>query len=179
MQSRSTLLGITLAVLTIACGEERPQRVAAPAAAPVPAQAARPETLVEDLYKAHAAGQSPFFQTGRRDLVDRYFEPALAALIWNDAVAASGEVGRLDFDPLHDAQDTEIRNLMVQPARSDGSGTATVDVTFDNFGKPQKVRYTLTQAGGAWKITDVTYGDGGTLRNVLRADPAATESSAR
>ncbi|HUR80883.1 MAG TPA: DUF3828 domain-containing protein [Thermoanaerobaculia bacterium] len=125
-----------------------------------------PDAVVSDLYKAHEADQSPFFQTAHRDRVDRYFEPALADLIWKDAVSSAGEVGAIDFDPLYDAQDVAIANLAVQPAEVT-AGSARVLVTFENHGTREQIAYSLAQSAGAWKIADVTYRDGRTLRGIL------------
>ena len=69
---------------------------------PVVAQSTRrsnrqmlPEQLVSNLYRQHKR-QSPFFQTKKRALLDRYFEKQLADLIWKDALSARGEVGAMD-----------------------------------------------------------------------------------
>lgn len=141
----------------------------APAPAPVPSVAGA-EKLVADLYADHDAGRSPFFQTEDRARVDRYFEPDLAAAIWKDAVDAQGEVGALGFDPLYDAQDVEIKNLAVKAGPPAGS-SASVVVTFDNFGKKQEIRYSLASTAAGWKIADITYGDGRTLRAAYRSGP--------
>ena len=58
----------------------------------IPAEAQRqtssrsilPEQLVSDLYRQHKL-RSPFFQTRSRALLDKYFTPELAGLIWRDA----------------------------------------------------------------------------------------------
>jgi len=65
-----------------------------------------PDALVADLYKAHNAKRSPFFQTRSRARIYQYFEKDLADLIWKDAITSKGEVGVIDGDPLYDAQDT-------------------------------------------------------------------------
>src|ERR1044071_672467 len=98
------------------------------------------EKLVAQLYREHDAQRSPFFQTARKELVDRYFEPSLAELIWKDAVDANGEVGALDFDPLYDGQDVEPRNLIVHAAQSDGA-MLLVPVSFDSHGTNRQVTY--------------------------------------
>lgn len=144
--------------------------------APAPAAATEPdpagaEKLVKELYATAETDQRPFFQTKDRALVDKYFESTLAELIWKDAVEANGEIGALDFDPRYDAQDSEIKNLVVQPAQREGSDTK-IAVTFENFGKKQQINYTLVPAGDSWKITNMTFADGRTLRDVYR--PAAT-----
>lgn len=137
---------------------------------------APPEALVKTLYEQHGLKQSPFFQTTNRELVDRYFEKTLADLIWNDAVASKGEVGALDSDPLYAAQDTDIKNLVVQSAVVDG-GNARVTVTFDNFGAQEEIIYSLAADGESWMITDITYGDGRTLRSILRSGLPQPENS--
>lgn len=142
------ILSIALLFLVVACGETKES---APAA----------NALVTDLYKS----QSPFFQTENRALVDKYFEPALATLIWNDAVAADGEVGAIDFDPLYGGQDFEVKNLVVGPAQN-----GRVVVSFDNFGRKEQVIYSLTAEG---KISDIRYGDGLSLRGILTQNSQA------
>lgn len=167
---KTLTLSLTLFLLIACSGEERSVETPAPASVPAPAPAAAPapsaadaEKLVADLYADHDAGRSPFFQAESRERIDRYFEPSLAELIWKDAVAAQGEAGAIGFDPLYDAQDAEIKNLAIG---SDGGG-ATVLVTFENFGAKQQIRYTLTPAAGGWKIADITYADGRTLRGAF------------
>lgn len=159
------------AVLLAACTAEQP----APAittttvvpAVPTPdTPAIAPDAVVSELYKAHAAEQSPFFQTTDRARVDKYFEPSLASLIWQDAVTANGEVGAIEFDPLYAAQDMDIKNLVVSPAQIEGTN-ARVIVTFENFGEKVQLNYSLTLVGNEWKIADIAYADGPTLRQMV------------
>jgi hypothetical protein len=128
-----------------------------------------PDALVADLYKQHDAKKSPFFQSKNRALVDKYFTKATADMIWKDATAAQGEVGTLNADPLYDAQDTDIKNFKVGQAEIKDK-TATVPVTFENFGKKQKITYTLAQEGGSWKIEDIKYQEGYTLVGMFKED---------
>jgi len=170
----SIFVGFALLALLAGCSEKKDattvtetavsENVPTPAAPePRPASKAAPEDLVKRLY---AAEEQPFFQTTNRAAVDLYFEKTLADLIWNDAVAANGEVGALGFDPLYEAQDTEITNFVVHPAMIEGA-KATVSVTFDNFGKRHELLYTLADEAGAWKISDLRFMEGGTLRGLL------------
>jgi hypothetical protein len=106
-----------------------------------------PDALVADLYKQHDAKKSPFFQSKDRALVDKYFAKPLADMIWKDATRKNqNEVGVLDGDPLYNAQDK-----------------ATVVVTFDNFSAKQTLKFSLAQEKNAWKISDIDYGEAGTL----------------
>src|ERR1043166_1391045 len=88
-----------------------------------------PDALVADLYRAHNAKRSPFFQTRSRARVNQYFEKDLADLIWKDAVTSKGEVGVIDGDPLYDAQDMKIKNFAIGKASIEGNN-ARVAVTF-------------------------------------------------
>jgi hypothetical protein len=132
-------------------------------------QAVTPEALVAKLYKAHDAEKSPFFQDKDRALVDRYFAKELADLIWQDVkTTPEGELGALDFDPLYNAQDTEIKNFAVNKAKVDGA-KATVVASFVNFDKKTRVTFKLMQVGDAWKISDIQYPEGHALLKLFRA----------
>lgn len=167
------LFVLFIAASFVSCGgDSRPEPNAAGTAAPAqtpPAARVAQEKVVADLYAAHAGQQTPFFQTESRERVERYFEPGLAELIWNDAVKTHGEVGAIDFDPLYGGQDSEITNFVVHPAQTVDGETRLV-VSFHNFGEPQQVTYVLTPAGDAWKIADIRYADGRTLREVFRRE---------
>ena len=126
-----------------------------------------PNALVADLYRAHNHKHSPFFQTRSHALVYQYFEKGLADLIWKDAVTSKGEVGALDGDPLYDAQDTEIKKFVIgQPIYE--SGKARVNVTFTNFGVTKSFVFTLINERGGWRISDIDYGEGRSLRGYLK-----------
>src|SRR6266403_5247617 len=125
-----------------------------------------PDALVRDLYRVHNQKHSPFFQTRSRALLDKYFEKSLADLIWKDAVTAKGEVGALDGDPLYNAQDIEIKNFAIGAANY-GDGKAKVAVTFQNFGKSSTIVFILVNGRTGWRIYDVDWRDGNTLRKIL------------
>jgi hypothetical protein len=166
-----------LTAVIAGCGsKETTARPAEPATPAAPLATPAPEALVAKLYEQHARDESPFFQTKSRALVDEYFEPTLAELIWKDAVAASGEVGALEFDPLYDAQDTDIKTFVIQPGSVEGEN-ARVVVTFENLGEKKQLTYSLVLVGGSWKIADIAFGEGRTLRGVYSEVTPATESS--
>lgn len=148
-----------------------------PAATPTPATSQRPaanviaqelgpDAVVRDLYKMHEEE----FKTSRfrimsgknRKLLDRFFDKNLADLVWKDLTTHVGEVGVLDFDPFYNAQDADIKNLKVSPAVVSGD-TAESTVTFTNYGKKEKLIYTLVKQNGTWKISNINYGQGNTL----------------
>src|SRR5215207_9928896 len=97
-----------------------------------------PETIVKELYRVHRNGNGHVFEKQGRKLQQKFFDPGLAALIWKDlSETPEGELGNIDFDPLFNAQDAQIKNFRVGAASLKGD-TATVPVTFMNF--DQKVR---------------------------------------
>ncbi len=128
----------------------------------------RPESVVKDLYAARQDRETPFFQTKSRALVDQFFTKQLADLIWDDAktMAKTGEVGQLDFDPLYAAQDLDLLNLTIKPARVIGK-KAEVDVSFLNVNKPHKFTYLLDKEPTGWRISDILYDDGSQLFQLL------------
>ncbi len=150
-----------------------------PESAAAQSKAAAAEALIADLYKQHDAKKSPFFQKKNRGLVDNFFTKRLGDLIWKDAKDSSGEVGAIDADPLYNAQDIEIKNFAVGTATVKND-TATLPVTFTNFGAKQTVTFNLKQSGGAWKIDNIGYGDGDSLMKWLTdtgSDQPAAEAN--
>ena len=131
-------------------------------------KAVTPEALVAQLYKAHDAEKSPFFQDQDRVLVDSYFAKELADFLWKDAKESKGEVGVIDFDPLYNAQDTEIKNFVVNKSKVDG-GKATVVASFLNFGEKTRITFKLVQQDDAWKISDIQYTEGHALLKLFKA----------
>ena len=128
-----------------------------------------PTALVTDLYKAHNQKRSPFFQTRSRARLDKYFEKSLADMIWKDAKTSKGEVGALDGDPLYDAQDMEIKKFAINPATYE-DGKAKVNVTFENFGQKKSFVFVLVNGRTGWRIQNIEYGEGRSLRGYLKGE---------
>jgi len=122
-----------------------------------------PKDLVAQLYEAHRSKQDPLDETG---LLGRYFDAALLKLYLKDKSEAKGEVGRLDGDPLYNAQDFEIKDFSVSGPEMAG-GEARVTVSFKNFGKPTRLIYILSRTANGWRISDIRYGDASSLKKIL------------
>jgi len=122
-----------------------------------------PKDLVAQLYQAHRSKHDPLDETA---LLDRYFDTALLQLYLKDKREAKGEVGRLDGDALYNAQDMEIKEFSISAPEMAG-GEARVTVNFKNFGKPTRVVYMLSRTANGWKISDIRYDDGTTLKKIL------------
>ena len=127
-----------------------------------------PNALVADLYREHNRKRSPFFQTRSRALLYKYFEKGLADMIWKDAVKSKGEVGAIDGDPLYDAQDMDIKKFAIGKP-SYGDGKARVNVTFENFGQKKTIVFILVNGRTGWRISDLDYGEGNTLRGFFKS----------
>ena len=180
-------LAVACIAISAACGagvntnqptaSPSPEAIGTPAAASGELLIAAPETLVTDLYKQHDAKKSPFFQTKNRALVDKYFTKAIADLIWKDATTSKGEVGAIDFDPLYNAQDVEIKNFAVRKADVKDEN-ATVAVTFTNYDAKQTITFALKLIENNWKIDDIKYPEGHSLSRILKETYSAAKKSA-
>ena len=86
---------------------------------------------------------------------------------------ATFELPIIDFDPYINAQDYELSDLVVSHPAIAGD-TATVVVSFLNFGEPQDIRFTLVRRVEGWKIDDIEALGGEypwRLSELLAADP--------
>jgi Protein of unknown function (DUF3828) len=122
-----------------------------------------PKALVAQFYKAHGSKHDPLNET---QLLGRYFDAALLKLYLKDQREAKGEVGRLDGDPLYNAQDFEIKDFSVSAPEIVG-GETRVTVHFRNLGKPARVIYVLSRTADGWRIGDIRYDDGSSLKKIL------------
>jgi Protein of unknown function (DUF3828) len=126
--------------------------------------------LVAQFYQAHRSKHDPLDETR---LLDRYFDAALLKLYLKDKREAKGEVGRLDGDPLYNAQDIEISEFSVSAPEMAGGPSRTgiqtrVTVHFKNLGKATRILYMLTKTADGWRISDIRYDDGSSLKKILQ-----------
>ena len=119
-----------------------------------------PETVVKELYRVHRNGAGHVFEKQGRKLQQKFFDERLAALIWKNLTQTpEGEVGNIDFDPLYNAQDTQIKNFRVGVSTVKGN-TATVPVTFMNFDQRVRLVFHLVNTMQGWKVSNINYGGG-------------------
>lgn len=145
-----------------------PEPESSPAGSEAEAKFVAAEPLVVELYKQHDADKGPFRER-KRAVVDKYFAKPLADLIWKDQQTPAGEMGMLDFDPLYNAQDIEIKRLAVGKASVNGD-KATIPVTFENYGEKTTLKFQMVRQSDAWKISDINYPGGSTLLDVFKAN---------
>jgi hypothetical protein len=120
--------------------------------------------LVAQLYQAHRSKHDPLDET---QFLGRYFDAALLKLYLKDKREAKGEVGRLDGDPLYNAQDFQISDFSVSAPETAG-GETRVTVHFKNIGKPTRVIFVLGKTPDGWRINDIRYDDGSSLKKILQ-----------
>jgi hypothetical protein len=120
--------------------------------------------LVTQFYQAHRSKHDPLDET---QLLGRYFDSALLKLYLKDQREAKGEVGRLDGDPLYNAQDIQITDFSVSAPEIAG-GETRVTVHFKNIGKPTRIVYVLSRTTDGWRISDIRYDDGSSLKKILQ-----------
>ncbi len=141
-----------------------------PAAGSLDATAA-PEAVVREVYKIHGEdfkrNANRILGGKTRTYLDKFFDKPLADLIWKDRTTNVGEIGALDFDPIYNAQDADIKNLVVSEATIEGE-RARVPVAFQNYDRREKLTYDLVRRGDAWKISDIRYPDGVTLTGIFK-----------
>lgn len=161
-------------LLTVSPGfAEPPAKKEETAKQETPAEPA--EAWVAKLYALAKNNKGPFFQTKDKATLNRWLAKDLADLVLKDAVASEGEVGVLDFDPLYNAQDTEIKDFKIGQPKAEGTAT-TVAVSFKNFGDATTVTFLLAPADDkSWRISDIRYPDKSTLKGMypdaLKATP--------
>lgn len=133
-----------------------------------------PDAVIKDLYKVHdqdlKAETDRILSGKNRTFLDKYFDKNLADLIWQDLTSSTDEIGVLDFDPFYNAQDFDIKNLVVNAAKIAGR-KATVAVSFTNFKRKESLTYSLIERNNVWKISDIKYTNGDTLLKYFKESP--------
>src|SRR6202050_3166616 len=109
-------------------------------AAAAAAADASPRAFLAAIYDAYVGKNGNGVALDSNQMVQRYFEPSLAALIVKDQndAAQRKEVGTLDFDPFVDAQDWDIAAYDVA-INDKGPYKASRPVTFNSCGKAKTV----------------------------------------
>lgn len=122
------------------------------------------KNIVAQLYQAHRSKHDPLDQT---NLLGQYFDAELLKLYLKDKREAKGEVGRLDGDPLYNAQEIEIKDFSIS-APENAQGETQVTVRFKNLGKPARLVYVFIKTPSGWRISDIRYDDGSSLKKILQ-----------
>lgn len=126
------------------------------------------QSLVSKLYRLRSKKGDPLRNPTDRGSLGRYFSDRLTDLYIQDQMDAKGEVGRMNSDPLYYAQDFDITDFKVGEATRTKDGVVVV-VRFRNIQKPCRVDFDLIRTKEGWRISDIRYEDGNTLRGILES----------
>jgi hypothetical protein len=142
----------------------------APLSRAEPATSDDPVAIVTAIYTRVAKGKGDGgggFVIENKAAKAKYLSKALIAL-WAkaDAHAPKGDVGPVDFDPVTNSQDPDVKSFKVDTEKLDGN-TASIAVTLDGHrGKREKptdavIHYDFVRESTGWKIDDIKgSGDG-------------------
>lgn len=126
-----------------------------------------PEAVVTGLYKAHSGKHDPLLYPTGTKLLSAYFEKGLLSLYLKEEAESRGEVGKLEVDPLYYAQDVEIKDFSVVLV-AEQKDSAEVAASFKNLGTSKKIVFSLANTAQGWRITDIKYPDGITVKAILK-----------
>ena len=123
--------------------------------------------LVAQLYKEHSGKSDQLQYPASKKLLPNYFYKPLLDLYLRDQEDSKGEVGKIDFDPLYNAQDFEISDfkVVVLPNKK---GSGYVAARFKNMGVDQEIIFALQRTKMGWRIADIQYKDGRSLWKILK-----------
>jgi hypothetical protein len=140
--------------------------LATPYAHAAPPVANDPLAIVNAIYARVTAGKGDEgggFVTLEKPARAKYLSKSLAAL-WNKAEARTpkGEVGPVDFDPVTNSQDPDVKSFTATAEKLDAAlATIAVALTSSSAQQPRKhaedntIRYDFVRDGGHWKIDDI------------------------
>ena len=138
-------------------------QMARPALAQTPA-ASDPVAILTAIYTRAAKGNGDggaAFVTVDRAARAKYLSKSLVAL-WAkaDAHTPKGDVGPVDFDPVTNSQDPDVKSFKVTSDKIEDD-KAALSVTMTSHREPRKtsaddtVHYDFVREGGVWKIDDI------------------------
>ncbi|QOZ53131.1 DUF3828 domain-containing protein [Bradyrhizobium sp. CCBAU 53338] len=150
---------------------------AKPAFAQAPA-ASDPVSILTAIYTRAAKGKGDggaAFVTENKAAKAKYLSKALVAL-WAkaDAHTPKGDVGPIDFDPVTNSQEPDVKSFKVdaEKTETDKAKLAVTITGHRNDRKPadQIVRYDFVLEAGSWKIDDIkgsSDGEAWSIRKML------------
>jgi hypothetical protein len=153
--------------------------VAGPAQA-APAAPSDPVAIVNAIYARAAKGKGDGgggFVIETKAAKAKYLSKSLIRL-WADADGhtAKGDVGPIDFDPVTNSQDPDVKSFKVVTEKLEAD-KAVIAVTITGHRVPapqpedQLIRYNFVRDDGQWKIDDISGasdGEAWSIRDILR-----------
>ncbi len=137
------------------------------AAAPAAGAAQGPMDFLQGLYARYAESTDASFDS--LDNRPAWYSPGLIKLIHADEVAAGGDEGKLEVDPVCDCQDYGDFKVISIVVNRQAPGTAQATVKFINLGQADTVTVSLVKLQAGWRIDDLGGTDMPSLRVLLTA----------
>jgi hypothetical protein len=150
------------------------------AALAAPPSANDPLAIVNAIYARAARGKGDgggAFIIENKAAKTKYLSKSLIDL-WAkaDAHTPKDDVGPVDFDPVTNSQDPDVKSFNVVVEKQDAN-SAVIAVTLTGHGKPPTkpadgvIRYTFVRDGTQWKIDDISGasdGEAWSIRDMLK-----------
>ena len=131
--------------------------------------------LVQDFYAGHFKGSMGFDEASLRAKRDRLSPELFTALLGKAKEPSSpDEVPDIDGDPFTDSQEYPDAFKLGKLQSSAGGARVPVTFTWKNGNPPRTLTVVLKNLQEGWRIDDLRYPRGGTLRELAR--PRAAES---
>jgi hypothetical protein len=130
------------------------------------------KAFLDEIYR-HYVGGSTSAATGivltDAKVVRAYFTVGLASLIIEDRTLETKRSDRrvLEGDPFVGHREWDISKLAIE-VTGIGVLKATGKVTFTNDGKSEKIILELQRSGNDWRIADIEWNSGGSIRGAFR-----------
>ncbi|MCM8614166.1 hypothetical protein [Accumulibacter sp.] len=127
---------------------------------------------VRELLLQHLSEQGSAFDAARVSRLHAWLAPSLSQAFrrWFARPPRPDEAPYLDGDPFTDTQEPPLSLTLGELARRGEQATQLVLVDV-GAGRQHRLAYRLQRRDGAgWRITDIDYGDGVTLRQLMRKD---------
>jgi hypothetical protein len=148
----------------------------APLARAEPAAADDPVAIVNAIYTRAAKGKGDGgggFVIENKAAKAKYLSRSLIAL-WAraDAHTPKGDVGPIDFDPVTNSQEPDVKSFKVEAEKLD-AGKALIAVTLTGHTPRTKpadgtIRYEFVREGANWKIDDISGSSDGQLWSIRK-----------
>ena len=119
-------------------------------------------TIMSDYWKHSTLIEQP------KGILSLYFTDELVELILKDrkCVRETHEICNLDFDPIFASQDPGAESLQI--SEPDENKRIYVRFTYPPNGEKISLMYEVQKTNRGWRIKDIIYKDGPSLRKLLR-----------
>ena len=132
-----------------------------------------PENFIRSLYRDHLSQYDKKYLFDNKEKLSKYFDSNLTALFLRDEECKNITQGicNLDFDPIIDAQDLDNKYpVSFEVKRLNYKSQTRCKVIFTNITK-RTISYELRRTKLGWRIIDITYSNGQSLKKLLSQKP--------